>query len=56
MRQALEEARKVMEVDSAHRHAIVKDNKKCRAHNLRETLQDATAHAELWLIEKLVKY
>ncbi|MGI6424008.1 MAG: tRNA adenosine(34) deaminase TadA [Tepidanaerobacteraceae bacterium] len=54
MRQALEEARKAMEVDEVPiGTVIVKDNKViARAHNLRETLQDATAHAELLAIRK----
>ena len=54
MRFALQEAQKAADIDEVPIGAvIVKDNQIiARAHNLRETLQDATAHAELLAIRK----
>jgi tRNA(adenine34) deaminase len=54
MRQAIREARKAMEVDEVPIGAVVVKGDKviAGAHNLRETLQDATAHAELLAIRK----
>ena len=54
MRQAIEEARKAMEVDEVPIGAVVVmgDRVIAGAHNLRETLQDATAHAELLAIRE----
>lgn len=54
MRQAIKEARKAMEVDEVPIGAVVVmgDRIIAGAHNLRETLQDATAHAELLAIRK----
>ena len=54
MRFALQEAQKAADIDEVPIGAvIVKDNQIiAKAHNLRETLQDATAHAELLAIRK----
>ena len=54
MQEALDEAKKALEKDEVPIGAvIVKDNKIiARAHNLRETLQVATAHAEVLAIEQ----
>jgi tRNA(adenine34) deaminase len=54
MRQAIEEARQAMEVDEVPIGAVVVmgDRVIAGAHNLRETLQDATAHAELLAIRE----
>ena len=54
MKQAIREARKAMEVDEVPIGAVVVMGGRviARAHNLRETLQDATAHAELLAIRK----
>lgn len=49
MRQALAEARKAMEHDEVPVGAVIVANGRiiARAHNLTETLHDATAHAEM---------
>ncbi|NLU09709.1 MAG: nucleoside deaminase [Tepidanaerobacter acetatoxydans] len=54
MRQAIQEAKRAMEIDEVPIGAVVvkADEVIARAHNLRETLQDATAHAELLAIRK----
>jgi tRNA(adenine34) deaminase len=54
MRQAIEEAQKAVEVDEVPIGAVVVmgDRVIAGAHNLRETLQDATAHAELLAIRE----
>ncbi len=54
MKEALKEARKAYIKEEVPIGAvIVKDNKIiARAHNLRETKQEATAHAEILVIEK----
>ena len=54
MRLALQEAKRAAEIDEVPIGAvIVKDDEIIsKAHNLRETLQDATAHAELLAIRK----
>jgi tRNA(adenine34) deaminase len=54
MRKAIREARKAMEVDEVPIGAVIVmgDRVIAGAHNLRETLQDATAHAELLAIRK----
>lgn len=52
MKQALEEARKALVQDEVPVGAIVVANKQiiARAHNLTETLNDVTAHAEMQVI------
>ena len=57
MRQAIKEAEKSLQKDEVPVGCIlVKDNKiLARAHNLRESKQLATAHAELLCIEKACK-
>ena len=52
MREALKEARKAIELDEVPIGAIIVCNKKiiARAHNLAETLNDVTAHAEMQAI------
>ncbi|WP_213974203.1 tRNA adenosine(34) deaminase TadA [Tepidanaerobacter acetatoxydans] len=54
MRQAIQEAKRAMEIDEVPIGAVIvkADEVIARAHNLRETLQDATAHAELLAIRK----
>lgn len=54
IREALKEAKRSLLLDEVPVGAvIVKDNKIiARTHNLRETLQDATAHAEVLAIKK----
>jgi tRNA(adenine34) deaminase len=54
MRQAIREAQKAMEIDEVPIGAVVVmgDRIIAGAHNIRETLQDATAHAELLAIRK----
>jgi len=54
MRLALQEAKRAAEIDEVPIGAVVvKDDEIIsKAHNLRETLQDATAHAELLAIKK----
>jgi tRNA(adenine34) deaminase len=54
MRQAIKEARKALEADEVPIGAVVVmgDRVIAAAYNLRETLQDATAHAELLAIRK----
>ena len=57
MKQALEEAQKAMKKDEVPVGAVVvyKDKVIAKAYNLRETLQDATAHAELLAISQACK-
>ena len=57
MQEAIKEAEKAAELDEVPIGAvIVKDNEIIsRAHNLRETLQDATAHAEILAIRQACK-
>lgn len=54
---ALEEAKKAMELGEVPVGAvIIKDNKIIsKAHNLKETLNDPTAHAEILAIQKATK-
>lgn len=49
MREALKEAQKALEKDEVPVGAVIVSNKKiiARAHNLTETLNDVTAHAEM---------
>lgn len=49
MREALKEAKKAFEKDEVPVGAVIVSNKKiiARAHNLTETLNDVTAHAEM---------
>jgi tRNA(adenine34) deaminase len=49
MREALKEAKKALEKDEVPVGAVIVSNKKiiARAHNLTETLNDVTAHAEM---------
>ena len=56
MRLAIKEARKAQEQEVPIGAVIVKDNHViARAHNLRETLQQPTAHAEHIAIERASK-
>lgn len=58
MEEALKEAKKAYEKGETPIGAIIVKNEKiiARAHNLTETLQDATAHAEILAIKKATKY
>ena len=57
MREALKQAKKAFEKDEVPVGAIIQRDGEiiARAHNLRETHQDATAHAELLAIRKACK-
>ncbi len=58
MKQALLEARKASEADEVPVGAVVVANKQiiARAHNLTETLNDVTAHAEMQVITAAANY
>lgn len=58
MKQALEEARKAQARDEVPIGAVVVANKQiiARAHNLTETLNDVTAHAEMQVITAATNY
>ncbi|WP_018248333.1 tRNA adenosine(34) deaminase TadA [Orenia marismortui] len=57
MKEALKEAKKAFAKDEVPIGAIIVKDKKiiARAHNLKEKLQDPTAHAEILAIHKAVK-
>lgn len=57
MREAIKEARKCLLLDEVPVGAVVVRNGKIvgRGHNLRETLKDATAHAEIIAIKEACK-